>query len=241
MPAAARPDADHGRCVHRHRRTRPERREGETAREQVTPRRDADSPLANVSPAPTRPPFAKLLRIWTLVRKEYLQIIRDPSSIGIGVVMPVMLILLFGHGLSLDVKDVPVAIVMEQPSPDAMELAARFQLSPYFDARLMTSMKEAEDADAGPRRGRHRPHSFGLRPGTGLGATPVQILVHGTDANRARIIQGYAQGAVGQWVALRQAPGEPSSPGRSACAIGCGSTRPTTAIISSCPDWSCWS
>ena len=47
------------------------------------------------------------------------QIIRDPSSIAIGVVMPVMLILLFGYGLSLDVKNVPVAIVLEDPSPDA--------------------------------------------------------------------------------------------------------------------------
>ncbi len=37
------------------------------------------------------------------------QIVRDPSSIAIGVVMPVMLILLFGYGLSLDVKNVPVA------------------------------------------------------------------------------------------------------------------------------------
>ena len=44
---------------------------------------------------------------------------RDPSSIAIGIVMPVMLILLFGYGLSLDVKNVPVAVVLEDTSPDA--------------------------------------------------------------------------------------------------------------------------
>ena len=64
------------------------------------------------------------------------QILRDPSSIAIGVVLPVMLILLFGFGLSLDVKNVPVAVVLEDPSPDASELAAGFELSPYFMPQL---------------------------------------------------------------------------------------------------------
>ena len=73
---------------------------------------------------------AKLRRIWALVRKEGLQVLRDPSSIAIGIVLPVILILLFGYGLSLDVKHVPVAIVMEEPSPDASELAAGFRCRP---------------------------------------------------------------------------------------------------------------
>ena len=71
---------------------------------------------------------------------------RDPSSIAIGIVLPVMLIFLFGYGLSLDVKNVPVAIVLEDPSPDAPELAAGFQLSPYFDAARSTdSMPRPSD------------------------------------------------------------------------------------------------
>ena len=78
---------------------------------------------------------ARARRVWSLVRKEARQILRDPSSIAIGLVLPIILILLFGYGLSLDVTDVPVAVVVEDPSPDAMELAAGFQLSPYFQAR----------------------------------------------------------------------------------------------------------
>ena len=70
--------------------------------------------------------------LWSLVRKETRQIVRDPSSIAMGVVLPVMLIVLFGYGLSLDVMNVPVAVVLEEPSPDATELAAGFRLSPYF-------------------------------------------------------------------------------------------------------------
>ena len=69
---------------------------------------------------------------------------RDPSSIAIGVVLPLILILLFGYGLSLDVKNVPVAIVIEYPTPEAIELAAGFQLSPYFHPSTMRSMPPAQ-------------------------------------------------------------------------------------------------
>jgi ABC-2 type transport system permease protein len=151
---------------------------------------------------------AKLRRVRALVRKEASQIVRDPSSIAIGVVLPVLLILLFGYGVSLDVTNVPVAVVLEDPSPDAAEVAAGFQLSPYFDARLMTSMPRAREMLLdGEVDGIVR-----LRPDfsrhLAQGDAEVQVLVHGTDANRARIIQAYAQGAVGQWAARRAAEGK---------------------------------
>ena len=79
-----------------------------------------------------------------LIRKEARQIVRDPSSIAIGIVLPVVLILLFGYGLSLDVTEVPVAVVLEDTSPAATDLAASFQLSHYFAVQLMTSMARAE-------------------------------------------------------------------------------------------------
>ncbi len=152
--------------------------------------------------------FAKGRRLWSLVRKESRQVVRDPSSIAIGIVLPLVLILLFGYGLSLDVTNVPVAVVLEDPSPDATELAASFQLSPYFDAELLTSMVGAQQlmlarkVDAVVR----------IRPDftrqLALGDAQVQLVVHGTDANHARIIQVYAQGAIGQWAARRLAEGK---------------------------------
>jgi len=146
--------------------------------------------------------------VWSLVRKESHQVVRDPSSIAIGIVLPVVLILLFGYGLSLDVTNAPVAVVLEDPSPDAMELAASFQLSHYFDAQLLTSMPRAQQL----MLARKVDAIVRIRPDfsrqLSRGDAEVQILVHGTDANHARIIQSYAQGAVGQWAARRSAEGK---------------------------------
>ncbi len=136
-----------------------------------------------------------------------MQLIRDPSSLAIGVVMPVLLILMFGYALSLDVTDVPVAVVLEQPSPAATELAASFVLSPYFDAHLMTAMPPAEELllrQSVDGIIRIRP-DFARR--LSAGDAEVGIVVNGSDANRARIIETYAQGAVGQWLARRTAEG----------------------------------
>jgi len=106
------------------------------------------------------------------------------------------------------VTNAPVAVVLEDPSPDAMELAASFQLSPYFDAQLLTSMPRAQQL----MLARKVDAIVRIRPDfsrqLSRGDAEVQILVHGTDANHARIIQSYAQGAVGQWATRRSAEGK---------------------------------
>jgi ABC-2 type transport system permease protein len=151
----------------------------------------------------------KLRRLRALVVKETRQVVRDPSSIAIGVVLPLILILLFGYGLSLDVKNIPVAVVLEQSSPDARELASSFTLSSYFDAHLVTSMVQAQDMMMHQQVDgivRIRPDfSRNLK----LGKASVQVIVNGTDANKSRIIQTYAQGAVAQWSARQSAQGNP--------------------------------
>ncbi len=149
------------------------------------------------------PGAASLRRVGALIRKEMLQVVRDPSSIALAVVLPLLLILLFGYGLSLDVKDAPVALVLEEPSPGMTELVSGFMLSPYFKPTVTPSMKEAEDL----MKARKVDAIVRLRDNTtrelSSGRAPVQIIVHGVDANRARIIQGYAQGTVALWAAKR--------------------------------------
>ena len=150
---------------------------------------------------------ARMRRASSLIRKEARQIVRDPSSIAMGIVLPVVLILLFGYGLSLDVTNVPVAVVLEDASPAAADLAASFQLSDYFDVQLITSMPRAQEL----MLSRKVDGIIRIRPDFGrsvtMGNAEVQLLVHGVDANHARIIQAYAQGAVGQWAARRAAQG----------------------------------
>jgi ABC-2 type transport system permease protein len=144
---------------------------------------------------------SKRRRIRALVLKETHQIVRDPSSIAIGVVLPLILILLFGYGLSLDVKNVPIAVVIEYPTPEAIDLAGGFQLSPYFHPTITRSMPPAQrlllehQVDGILRI----PADFSRR--VAAGAANLQLIVHGGDANRARIIEGYVQGVVGAWSA----------------------------------------
>jgi len=177
-----------------------------------TPTGDPARGLASerdAKPQAASPLAKKARRVWALMQKEFRQILRDPSSVAIGVVLPLMLIVLFGLALSLDVKDAPLAIVLENPSPEALDLAASFQLSSYFKTQIVTSMQEAEQMMRERRvDGIVRVRSDFARH-LGIGDAEVQVLVHGTDANSARIIQVYVQGAVGQWLARRAAEGHP--------------------------------
>ena len=123
--------------------------------------------------------------------------------------LPVILILLFGYGLSLDVKNVPVAVVLEDPSPDADGAGGGIPAVAVFRRAMLDLDAGGAGTDARTRRvdGIVRIRSDFARH-LSLGDAEVQILVHGTDANHARIIQGYAEGAVGQWAARRAAEGK---------------------------------
>jgi ABC-2 type transport system permease protein len=186
-----------------------EQARGDQRTETETKPADATSDSMSVPAERAQAPIlASARRVWSLVRKEAKQIVRDPSSIAIGIILPLILILLFGYGVSLDVMRVPIAVVVEEASPEALEVAAGFQLSPYFDAQIMTSMPEAQEL----MLARKVDGIVRLRPDfarhVNAGDADVQILVHGVDANYARIVQGYAQGTVNQYLARRAAEGK---------------------------------
>ena len=146
---------------------------------------------------------AKLRRIRALTVKETRQVLRDPSSIAIGIVFPLMMILLFGYGMSLDVSRVSVAVVDEDASADSAALVGAFQLSPNFVVTMTRSMAEANTVflDRKVDGVLRIPSDFSRR--WHLGKAEVQILVNGTDANQARIMQGYAKGPVAEWSAAQ--------------------------------------
>jgi ABC-2 type transport system permease protein len=136
-----------------------------------------------------------------LVRKEFLQVIRDPSSLAIAFVLPVILLLLFGYGVSLDSEHVPIAIVVEKPTVDTSSLCAELEHSRYFNTIYLQGMPAAKQALMERRVDAilHLREDFSQqlrRPG----GAPVQLVVNGVDANTARIVNGYVAGAFGKWL-----------------------------------------
>ncbi len=144
------------------------------------------------------------MRLRGLVRKEFLQILRDPSSIAIAFLMPVVLLIIFGYGVSLDAEHVPVALVVEQNSSDTASFVSGFQYSKYFEPVLLSDMRAAEEALMNRRVDaivRLR-ENFARELESGFGAS-VQLIVNGVDANTARLISGYAEGVWTGWLADR--------------------------------------
>lgn len=143
-------------------------------------------------------------RLGGLIAKETRQILRDPSSIAIAFVLPVLLLFLFGYGVSLDAEDVRIAVVVEDPTPEAESFAAGFVGSPFFDPVRVVHRTLAEDM---MRRGDVRAvvvvrQDFDRTVARG-GEAAVQVLVDGTDANTARLVTGYAEGVWRRWLEAR--------------------------------------
>ena len=152
------------------------------------------------------------MRMRGILRKETLQIRRDPSSIALAVVLPIVLLFIFGYGVSLDADNVPVAVVLEGKSPQAREVAARFSGSTFFRTWRAESLQEAEQAlNSGLVEGIVHLHSDFASNLAQKKRARVQLIINGVDANRARLIQGYARGVLQEWGRIRLARGEPAA------------------------------
>ena len=140
-------------------------------------------------------------RLRGLTRKEALQIMRDPSSISIAFVLPAILLLLFGYGVSLDAKHVPVALVIECQCREAASFTTALANSEYFDARLMRNRRDAELAIVdGKVDAMVVLRSDFARRIFSPGGAPIQVIVNGVNANTGRIVTGYVQGAWLTWL-----------------------------------------
>ena len=141
------------------------------------------------------------MRLAALVRKEGLQILRDPSSLAIAFLMPLVLLWLFGHGVSLDARNVPLALVVEQPGAETQRFISGFAQSDFFELQHFLSIQDAERALLERRvhgivwlRSDFADHL--LVPSE----APIGVIVDGVDANKARIIQGYVEAVWLRWL-----------------------------------------
>jgi ABC-2 type transport system permease protein len=140
------------------------------------------------------------MRLAALIRKEAYEIVRDPSSIAIAFLLPLVLLLIFGYGVSLDAYHITVAEVVDHPTHLTASFLGELDRSRWFRPRLYPDMSSAKQAlmegDASAilwlrsdftRRAYRRDNA------------PIQLTVNGVDANRARTIENYVQGAWQVW------------------------------------------
>lgn len=138
------------------------------------------------------------MRLIALTRKEFRQLLRDRSNLASGLALPVVLILLFGFGVSLDIRNAPVAVVREDRSPTVTDVLSGMQGSPYLASVNVGSMPEAEAlmraraVDAIVRI----PSDFSSQFADGHGT--IQVILYGPDPNIARAVQGYVTGALSE-------------------------------------------
>lgn len=140
-------------------------------------------------------------RLRALIRKEFIQILRDPSAIAIAFVMPVFLLFLFGYGVSLDARNIPVAIVVDQPTAESSAFISGLYQSPYFKPKAYANIAAARKAI----RNRKADGIIWLRDDfsrkvLSMETAPVGVLLNGVNANNARILEGYLQGVWRTWL-----------------------------------------
>jgi len=137
-------------------------------------------------------------RLIAVARKELIQIWRDSRSLGIVLVMPVAMMLLFGYGVNLDMKHIPVCVFDREGSRQSQDLLKRFQSSEYFNVVRVVdnypALVQAIDSDQA-RVGLVVPPDFSERLRTGETVT-VQAIVDATDDNTANLAIGYTQSVV---------------------------------------------
>ena len=139
--------------------------------------------------------FTRLLAVAT---KEVVQIVRDFRSLMIVVIMPVTLMLLFGYGVNLDLKGLPIYVYDRDGSQQSQDLLKRFQASEYFHVvRVVNDYPDLVRAldDGHAKMGIVIPWDFSLRLGTG-GPVQVQAVVDASDDNTANVLIGYSQAVV---------------------------------------------
>ena len=142
-------------------------------------------------------------RFMALVRKETYQIVRDPSSILIAVVLPLILLFLFGYAVSLDATRTRIGLVDEAPTPLSEQLAASFRASRYFDVQMGRDRRDFEqDLEWGKIRGIVVIPATFTTDAESHRVPKIQVIVDGSEPNTANFVQNYAQGVVATWTRL---------------------------------------
>jgi ABC-2 type transport system permease protein len=132
-------------------------------------------------------------RILPLARKETLHILRDPRSMYLAIVLPVVLLILFGYAITFDVRHIPVGIIDQDSSFLSRDFISRVKGSEYLDLVYLSNSSSGLESllDKGKVKAiLIIPHRFSRDLSKGKDA-PLQLLIDGSDNNTAQIALGY--------------------------------------------------
>ncbi len=157
-------------------------------------------------------------QVMALIAKEFAQIVRDPSSYMIAVLLPALFLFLFGYGISLDQSLLRIGILDESKTQSSTALVADFSASPWFRVQPCNSMEEMnlamrssaiqgfvrirEDYERSLAllSAQQRQQSGGavLAEARATREIPasLQLVVDGTEPNSASFLQAYAQSVI---------------------------------------------
>lgn len=142
-----------------------------------------------------------LRRVRAVAKKEFIQIMRDPRSLALGLVIPIILIVLFGYALSLDIENVPLAIWDQDKSKTSVDFLLNFKNSNYFEIigyydnyRDLERLIDYGDA----MMAMVIPKDFSRYMNSNQTA-PVQLILDGSDSNTAQVALGYANAVIGEY------------------------------------------
>lgn len=139
-------------------------------------------------------------RAGALMAKEFRQIARDPSSILLSVVLPLVMIFLYGYGLNLDSTVMKTGVLLEDAGADAHRFVERLTGSPFFAVERLTGREEMADRlERGDLRAAVAvPSDFSARVQSGRPAS-VQLVTDATDPNTAIFAMNYLRDIAGTW------------------------------------------
>lgn len=140
----------------------------------------------------------KIAAVAAVCEKEAKEIMRDPITVGVALLMPLVMLFLFGYAISLDVKEVPLGVLDQDRSAASRALVDRFVRNDYF--RLAAAYATTDDIDEALQKSTVKlalviPPGFQARMAGGESA-PVQVLVDGTYSATANLVATYAEAVV---------------------------------------------
>lgn len=143
-------------------------------------------------------------RVFEIVRKEFLQVLRDPRLVRVILIAPLLQLMMFGYAVSTDVRNVATFVVDHDHSQPSRDLVDAFTASGYF--RVAGASARAADAVTWLDRGDAMAAlviPVGFAADLAIGRARVQLLLDGSDSNTATVARGYAESIVQNFGAAR--------------------------------------